>query len=66
MQSRSFKNAAFVLGPRLSESLCEPFKNELSFPYSSVVVLDILPTGFESHVFWGLVCLVQGPRVGYV
>ena len=45
-----------MLGPSVSESVCEPFKNGLAIPYSSVVVLDITPCWLSKQ--GGLVPLV--------
>ena len=57
-------NWCFCTGFGASESTHEPFKNVFSFPYSSMFLfLNAIPFGFQSHVFWGLVSLVQNLRV---
>lgn len=38
----------FSLGPGANESVYKPFKSKFSIPCSSVVFLDIVPTGFQS------------------
>jgi len=61
----SSQTAAFVLGPRESESAYEAFKSRISlFPYSLMALLDVSPVGFQSHTFWGLISLVQVLRNG--
>lgn len=63
-QSSQFQTAASALGPRGSESVCEPFKSGSSVLYSPLGLLDVSLIGFQSEMFWGIVSLMQVPRVG--
>ena len=56
----TFQTAAFVMGPGVSESAGEPFKDGNS---GTMILLHISPIGFQSQMFWGFVSLVQVPRV---
>ena len=60
----TFQTAAFTLVPRASESAREPFKRNVSVPYSPLGPLDVSPVGFPSQTFWGLISPLQVPRVG--
>lgn len=47
----------------MRESPHEPFKTGFSVPYSSMVFLGIIPSGFQSLAFRGAVSLVKDGRV---
>lgn len=55
LHPRTFKSSVFALFFRPSESLFKLFKNWSSVSCSSVVFLSILPVGFWSPVFGGLI-----------
>ena len=57
----SSQTAAFVLGPRESESAYELLRLSL-FPYSLMTLLDVSSVGFQSHTFSGLISMVQALR----
>lgn len=59
----AFWVSVFMLVSRLTKSVCEPFKNGISFPYNSRLFLDVLPTGFESHLFGRAHLCCARPRV---
>lgn len=61
------QTAVFVLSPRESEFMCEPFKRLLIyylkplFPYRSVVLLDMSATGFQTRLVFGThLCAITG------
>lgn len=60
----SFQAAASALGPGANESVCDPFQSTIYIPYSPIALLDVLPIGFQSQVFQGLISLEQVPRAG--
>ena len=63
--SCSFQIIAFVLGPRVCEILCVPFKSGVFISYSPLVHLKESTAGLQSQKFWGLVFLVRKPNVGF-
>lgn len=58
------ENAAFAFSSRMGEPVHEPFKSRFYVSYSSVVLLDIIPIGFQSQIFRCLFSLVPDLRVG--
>ena len=58
----AFQTASFVVGPRVSESIDEPFKSRILVPYSPLGLLNINPVGFQTIHFGGLSlqCWSQG------
>ena len=60
----AFQTAASVLGLKVSEVLCVPFKSGVSVFYSPLALPNISPTGFQSQIFGGLVFSVQDPQAG--
>lgn len=58
----AFQSGVFVLVSRLSECVNESFKSGFSFPFTSIVFLEIFPVGFQIHVFWGLFSPMQDLR----
>lgn len=52
------------IGFCIDESTHELFNSRFSFPYSSMVFLDVFPISFQSQVFLELVSHVQNLRVG--
>lgn len=58
----TFQTSAFELGPRVSKSV--HFKSSFSIPYSSIVFLDVIPIGFQSQAFRGLISSTQNLGVG--
>lgn len=51
-----------LLGPGIRESVSKPFKSRISIPYSPIGLLDVTLLVSKPH-FWGLISLVQVPRV---
>lgn len=44
--------------------MCSTLKSRFSFPYISIVFLNVFPVVFQSQVFWGLVSPMQDPKIG--
>ena len=61
----SFQFIASVLGPRVCEILCAPFKSGVFISYSPLVHLKESTAGLQSRKFWGLVFLMRKPNVGF-
>lgn len=51
--------AAFMLGPGVKGSVCEPFMIRFSISHSTLGFLDLSPLA----PFWGLMSLLQVPSV---
>ena len=62
--SDSFQVTAAALGLGICESLHVPFRNRVSVSYSPPALLYTNPASLQSQTFWGLVFLVQYPRLG--
>lgn len=56
----AFQTHALVLGPGVSESICESFKSGLFVSYISIIFLDTIPIVSQSQIFWGstVLCLI--------
>ena len=64
-QLESIQSAAYVLGLRVSEFVREPFKGRVFVSHkSSLALLYVSPTGFQSQTLWGLIFLMQVPWPG--
>ena len=55
---------ASVPSPGVCEILCTPLKSRVSVSYSPLALPYTSPIGLQSHMFWGLVLLVQDPWAG--
>ena len=53
-----------MLGLRASEFVSVPFKSGVSVSVSPLALLELSPIDFQSQQLWGLIFLVQVPRVG--
>ena len=54
----------FALGPSAHESLCVPFKNDISVSLSPVELLCTSPTGLQCQMLQGLFLPVSDPHTG--
>lgn len=58
------QTSAFVLVFWTSESMCKPWKRNISDPHNPLNTLGISPSGFQSQTFFGPCLSGVGPRVG--
>ena len=57
----SFQLTSFALSPRACELLCAPIKSGVPVSLSPLGVLKVNSADFQSHMFWGLMFLMQDP-----
>ena len=60
----SFQTAASVLGLRVSEFLCTPYKTEGAVSYSPLALLDVSPAVYQSQRYGGSSSPCSYPRLG--
>ena len=57
----SFQLTTFALSPRACEILCAPVKSGVPVSLSPLGVLKVNSADLQSHMFWGLMFLMQDP-----
>ena len=60
----SYEVNALSLGPGAHETLCAPFKNDISVSPIPVEFLRSSPTGLQSQMLWGLLLTMPEPPTG--
>lgn len=51
----AFQTAAFMMGLRMNEKTCKPFKKRILVSYSPLGPVGISPIGFDNQTLWEFV-----------
>ena len=57
----SFQITSSSLSPGACEILCMPLKTGVLISHSPLALWEVIPTGLQSQLFWGLIFPVQAP-----